>query len=242
MSVSTEQPGYFLRNSFPQVNHSDLCLSGCIDVFPATTLAPAAPVRGPAGAEEAALLGKGFIFKAVKDVLFPLLRSTTISRMFQHPPPHPHGNAISSRAWVLTPAPHSTLPMRVLWRCRQELHAFGTTWAVSFDGKSHGVLQHWPVWQAVGFASHPQPFYTWLHDWSLVPHEPLFEGWGFLNTDPGHAAFVWFICAFYTTYRIHICNVTVALPSPDDNISANITASLMPKHKHHKTVITLLEP
>lgn len=202
---------------------------GCIALPPGLSIschsdsAPAASVRGPAETEQAAPLGEGFILQGWRMSCFSGCWGASQYHItlgtFRCPPPHPHGNATSSRAWVLTPGPPSTLPRKVFWRHRQELRTFGPTQAISFDGKLRGVLQRWPVWQAVGLASCPQPFRAWPCDCTLVPHEHLFVGWGPPNTRPRHTAFIWFICAFYTTYGIHICNVAMALPSPDDNIA-----------------------
>lgn len=62
-------------------------------------MAPAAPGRGPAGAEQAGLLGEGFILQAAKDVSFLLLRSTATSHHCGDgsvPTSTPTGNATSS--------------------------------------------------------------------------------------------------------------------------------------------------
>lgn len=130
------------------------------------------------------------------------------------------GTPANSRPCILAPKPTSSLLRRVVWRHRQELHTFSPIYGIYFDRILHDILQCWPSWQAVGFASHSQPFHAWRRTCSS---RALAWGMRAPIPHPRNSAFVWFIwfiCAFYTTCGIHICNVAMALPSADDSIAA----------------------
>lgn len=202
------------------MKRSDLLPPGCIAVPPSlsischSALAPADPVRGPAGAEQTALLGKGFILQAMEDILFLwVLKNIATSR---------HSEDVLVPTWEyhqlqgLSPDPGASLLL-----VKESLLKMQATAVHFWANAAHFFWQN-IVWAPATLTSLVGCWACELSsaicaqtcDCTLVPHEHLFAGWGPPKTHPRHAAFIWFICVFYTTYGIHICNVAVALPSP----------------------------
>lgn len=182
------------------------------------------------------ILGKGFIVQALKDTLFlGALSSTAVPLAlgsFWCPPPHPHRSATMPKPWGLRAALHLAKEsfLKVQVRSRPLF------WMANHSGP------------AVLLVHQPSTAVSCLSMWFHVPHNHLFAAWGPPSIRPRHTVFVWFICVFYTTHGIHICNATIAMPSLDDNIAVQTSrhhwcqnANIIKQsshywgHKHHNT-------